>query len=199
MISVCPSDDSLTFWGRQNVIKQSLVDSGIGLLLHFPFGYQIFIAFYRYPNLADSGIGLLLRFPIPEWIMWKSDFNVIPFTKNKKSRALESHGFSIAFGIDFGCILLLHGFCNTCSASVSMTIFIMFLVIPKLLWGASHWDARLLRIVMLYIANAAVSDVLSTRAILLYLPCCFLAPVASLPVWLRTSTCFKLDSSKQDP
>ena len=44
------------------------------------------------------------------------------------------------------------------------------------------WDARLLRIFMLYIANAAVSDVLSTRAILLYLPCCFLAPVpASSP------------------
>ena len=35
---------------------------------------------------------------------------------------------------------------------------------------------------MLYIANAAVGDVLSTRAILLYLPCCFLAPVALSPL-----------------
>ena len=32
------------------------------------------------------------------------------------------------------------------------------------------WDARLLKIFMAYIANAAVSDVLSTRAILITLP-----------------------------
>ena len=97
-ISVCPSNDFSTFWGRQNVIKQNLVDSGIGLLLHFldtriwrirvsdfycifpipescGFGNRTFIAFsirisdFHRVLLADSGIALLLRFPIRDWIM----------------------------------------------------------------------------------------------------------------------------------